>query len=164
MYNPGPCRHVFLCRCAGNIDPVHMPEHPFRLTRNDDTCTVTTLDSSLRRGRMAETEISRSLAPLRDVVGSLSRARRGHYPRGAERRRLVRRTQAAGAAVLPSLVRALCSEQAMEATWAAYLLRRMGGERVITKLHTLLRDTGVDDDTKARAIGVLADLKATTPD
>lgn len=109
------------------------------------------------------TDISRSLAPLREVVGSLSRAADGHIPSGRERRRLVRRTQSAGTAALPALLRAFAAENEDEASWACYLLRRLPAARVVDRLHAMLRDLQVGDDIKARALGLLADLKSPPP-
>ena len=114
------------------------------------------------------TDISRSLAPLREVVGSLSRAMSGQIPAGQERRRLVRRAQAAGAAAIPALIRAMGSSSDQEASWATYLLRRVGSprvqrERVIDRLHKMLGADEVGDDVKGRALGLLADLKAPPP-
>ncbi|MCS6914282.1 MAG: tetratricopeptide repeat protein [Myxococcales bacterium] len=109
------------------------------------------------------TEISRSLAPLRDVVHSLRAAAEGRFPEPAERRRLVRRARQAGAAVLPSLLRALSSASEGEAAWAMYLLRRLGNPRVVSRLRALLAAPQVDDRAKARALGLLADLKVPPP-
>lgn len=111
----------------------------------------------------AVTEISRALAPLREVASSLQKAALGQTPRGQERRRLVRRARMAGAAVLPALLRSLSAADEGEAEWAAYLLRRVGGDRVVSKLHGMLRDPEVSDDAKGRALGVLADMKAPQP-
>lgn len=113
-------------------------------------------------------DISRSLAPLREVVGSLSRAVVGDMPKGQERRRLVRRAQLAGASAIPALIRSLSSSSDCEATWGCYLLRRIGSPRtqrtrVIDRLHQMLAGNEVGDDVKARALGLLADLKAPPP-
>lgn len=114
--------------------------------------------------QVVATEISRSLAPLRDVVHSLRAASLGHLPEGTERRRLIRRARQAGAAVLPSLLRALGSASDQEAAWAMYLLRRIGGPRVVSRLRALLVAPQVEDRVKARALGLLADLKVPPPD
>lgn len=108
------------------------------------------------------TDISRSLAPLRDVVRSLRDAADGHIPEGNARRRIVRRARAAGTAALPALLRSLGGPED-EAVWATYLLRRIGGERVIPRISHMLRDPKVEDDVKARALGLLADLKEPPP-
>src|SRR5689334_15657483 len=100
------------------------------------------------------TDICRSLAPLRDVVHSLRDASEGRIPEGTARRRMVRRARAAGAAALPSLLRGLGGCEA-EAAWATYLLRRIGGERVIGRIRVMLRDPAVEDEAKARALGLL---------
>ncbi len=101
--------------------------------------------------------ISRSLGPLRDVVASLDEARRGQPPAGNQRRRLVRRVRAAGVAAVPALVRALGSSE-READWAGYLLRRLGGARVVERVSRLLEDPRTDGDARARALDLLADL------
>src|SRR6478752_6343599 len=90
--------------------------------------------------------ISRSLAPLRDVVASLQAASSGTAPVGNDRRRLVRRVRAAGSAALPALARALCSPNAEESAWAAYLLVRLGGAKVVERLSQLLEDPRTGSD------------------
>jgi tetratricopeptide (TPR) repeat protein len=108
-------------------------------------------------------EISNALAPLRDVLASLKRASEGNVPSGIERKRLLKRLQAAGNSAVPSLVRALASTVAAEAEWAGWLLARLGGERVVSRVHRLLEDTGVTDEAKARALALLSDLDAPVP-
>src|SRR5258706_7169002 len=108
-------------------------------------------------------EISNALGPLREVVDSLSRAAEGGIPAGAERRRLVRRVRSAGNAALPALLRAFASDAAAEASWAYYLLARLGGERVVDRLGELLQSDQVGDDAKARALALLSDLEAPVP-
>jgi tetratricopeptide (TPR) repeat protein len=112
---------------------------------------------------VVEPEISNALAPLRDLLASLKRASEGETPTGAERKRLLRRLQAAGNSAVPSLVRALASTVASEAEWACYLLGRLGGERVVQRVHRLLEDSDVSDQAKARALGLLSDLEAPIP-
>ncbi len=104
--------------------------------------------------------ISRSLAPLRDVVASLASARDGAVPSGNDRRRLVRRARAAGAAAVPALIRALASPRADEAAWASYLLGRVGGGRVVERVSGLLEDPRLDAESRARALRLLGDLNA----
>jgi tetratricopeptide (TPR) repeat protein len=108
--------------------------------------------------------ISNALGPLREVRLSLAEASRGLIPSGRERQRLVRRTRAAGNAVVPTLLRALQSTNDCEANWAYYLLGRLGGERVVRGLGRLLEDATVADEIKARALGLLSDLEAPVPD
>lgn len=107
-------------------------------------------------------EISRSLAPLREVVQSLAEARAGSVPSGANRARLVRRARAAGPAVVPRLVAALASSHDREAGWAYELLARIGGPRVVQALERLCAGDAADE-TKARALGLLSDLQAPMP-
>ncbi|MSP61870.1 MAG: tetratricopeptide repeat protein [Myxococcales bacterium] len=102
--------------------------------------------------------ISRSLGPLREVVASLVLARRGSPPAGTDRRRIVRRVRAAGVAAIPSLVRALGSQRKDEATWASYLLGRLGGERVAFAVSRLLEDPRTSEEASARAIELLGGL------
>src|SRR5687767_13050790 len=109
-------------------------------------------------------KISNALGPLRDVRGSLADASRGEIPSGRERQRLVRRVRAAGNAAVPTLIRALRSPNEREATWAYYLLGRLGGDRVVRGLGRLLEDNDVTDDVKARALGLLSDLEAPVPE
>ena len=61
------------------------------------------------------TDISKSLAPLREVVSSLVQARGGTIPAGADRAKLVRRARAAGPAVVPRLIASLRSADEPEA-------------------------------------------------
>lgn len=107
-------------------------------------------------------EISRCLAPLREVVESLSEARRGAVPDGAERARLVRRARLAGPAAVPRLMLALGSSAESEAGWAYHLLARIGGTRVIRALEQLCASDATDA-LKARALGLLSDLQAPMP-
>src|SRR5204863_1777928 len=50
-----------------------------------------------------------------------------------------------------------------EASWAYYLRGRLGGPRVIECLGVLLDDTDVADEVKARALGLLSELRAPVP-
>jgi tetratricopeptide (TPR) repeat protein len=107
-------------------------------------------------------EISRCLAPLREIVESLALARDGSIPDGPERTRLVRRARLAGPAAVPRLLAALGSSAESEAGWAYHLLLRIGGTRVIRALAELCAgDAG--DAVKARALGLLAELEAPMP-
>lgn len=108
-------------------------------------------------------DISNALGPLRDVLQSLGEAREGRIPSGAERKRLVRRVRAAGNGAVPSLVRALASTHEDEASWAYFLLERLGGERVVRRLNLLLEDSAIADKVKGRALGLLSDLDAPVP-
>ncbi len=107
--------------------------------------------------------ISRSLEPLRDVVESLSEARDGAVPEGAERQRLLRRVRRAGGAALPTLLRGLASTHEPEATLAYYLLSHIGDDRLIGRLASLLESAETPDRVKARALGLLSDLKVPAP-
>jgi tetratricopeptide (TPR) repeat protein len=111
----------------------------------------------------AAPEISNALAPLRDIQDSLKKASDGKVPIGAERKRLLRRLRSAGNSAVPALVRALASSVEAEAGWAYYLLARLGGERVVQRVHRLLEDPQIADDAKARALGLLSDLEAPPP-
>lgn len=106
-----------------------------------------------------EVDISKSLAPLREVVASLARARQGGAPSPSDRRRLVRRVRAAGVAAVPALVRALAGEKE-EARWAGYLLERLGGARVVERVARLLEDPRAGDPARKRAMKLLANLHA----
>lgn len=107
-------------------------------------------------------DISRCLAPLREVVASLQLARNGDVPSGADRARLVRRARAAGPAVVPKLIAALTARDESEAGWAYHLLSRVGGPRVVRALESLLAGEA-NDAVKARALGLLSDLQAPLP-
>ena len=107
-------------------------------------------------------DISRCLAPLREVVSSLAQARSGAVPVGADRAKLVRRARAAGPAVIPKLIAALTSSDEPEAGWAYHLLARVGGSRVISALERLCA-ADHSDAIKARALGLLSDLQAPMP-
>jgi tetratricopeptide (TPR) repeat protein len=108
------------------------------------------------------TDISRCLAPLREVVGSLVQARSGAVPVGADRAKLVRRARAAGPAVVPKLIAALTSTEEPVAGWAYHLLARVGGPRVVLALERLCAGDA-SDAIKARALGLLSDLQAPMP-
>ena len=107
-------------------------------------------------------EISRCLAPLREVVQSLIEARSGTVPAGPDRARLIRRARAAGPAALPRLMSSLSSSCDAESGWAYHLLARIGGTRVIRALEQLCASE-VHDSVKARALGLLSDLQAPMP-
>ena len=111
------------------------------------------------------TDISKSLAPLREVVAALAQAAAGRGPNRTQRRRLTQRAREAGAAVLPTLLRSLVSGTSVETTLAAFLLLRVAGPRVpvVERLTALLRDPTVHDDIKGRVLGMLSDLKAPAP-
>ncbi len=110
-----------------------------------------------------ELGISKSLAPLRDISGSLRLAASGTIPAGAVRSKYVRRVRAAGYAALPTLIRALGSDSATEASWASYLLLRLGGTRVTDRLAALVDDERVPGTLRARALALLGDLGPATP-
>lgn len=105
--------------------------------------------------------ISRSLAPLRDVVASLSQASAGSQPSPNDRRRLVRRVRAAGSSALPALLRALTSTHEGEARWAAWLLLRVGPAerpRVAERVSRMLEDPRLGPAERARAVSLLDGL------
>lgn len=107
--------------------------------------------------------ITCSLEPLRTIVESLKQASSGQVPAGTERRKMIRAVKSAGNAAVPALLRAFCSSQESESSWAYFLLGRLGGERVVRKVGELLEDPGVEDAVKARALGLLSDLHAPVP-
>ena len=115
-----------------------------------------------------DAKISGSLAPLREVVGSLGRARGGSCATGLERQRLLRQVRRAGLAALPALLKALGAESSYEASWAHCLLRALATpgkrpqlrERVLQRLNQLLKSPRHNDSVKARALALLADLGA----
>jgi Flp pilus assembly protein TadD len=107
--------------------------------------------------------ISKSLIPLRDVVASFNKASRGDVPFGAERQRLLRRLRKAGNSAVPALIRGLASASEAEASWAYFLLSRLGGDRVVRRVGELLSDPSAGDEVKARALGLLSELKAPVP-
>ena len=102
--------------------------------------------------------ISNSLGPLRDIHGSLRLAASGDIPAGAVRSKYVRRVRAAGNAALPTLLRALGSDNDGEASWASYLLGRLGGARVTDRLAALVEDRKVAPAVRRRALALLSDL------
>ena len=105
--------------------------------------------------------ISRSLAPLRDVVASLSAASTGALPSNNDRRRLVRRVRAAGSSALPALLRALTSSREGEARWAAWLLQRVAPvdrARVAERVSRMLEEPRLGPAERARAESLLDGL------
>jgi tetratricopeptide (TPR) repeat protein len=88
----------------------------------------------------------------------LQRAAVGDVPAGSVRTKLVRRVRAAGNAALPTLLRALVSASDSEAAWAAYLLSRLGGERVTVRVSAIVEDATTSPTARARALALLGDL------
>lgn len=124
--------------------------------------------SSAEPRPVRDAKISGALAPLREVVGSLARARGGFCATGLERQRLLRQVRRAGRAALPALLQALGAESSYEAAWAHCLLRALAAsdkrpqlrERVLQRLTGLLKSSRHADSVKARAMALLADLGA----
>lgn len=77
---------------------------------------------------------------------------------GTARAQLVRRAREAGDAVVPALLRGFTSESNSEASWAEYLLARIGGARVVRGLSALLVDTAASEAVKERAAQLMAAL------
>jgi tetratricopeptide (TPR) repeat protein len=86
----------------------------------------------------------------------------GSIPAGAVRTKYVRRVRAAGNAALPSLLRALAGNDS-EASWASYLLGRLGGARVTDRLAAMIEDRHVSSAARARALALLSDLDVDIP-
>ena len=84
-------------------------------------------------------------------------------PSETARKKIARAVREAGHAALPQLLRSFVSTVEAEASWAYYLLGRLGGERVVTRLERLVRDPAISDEVKARALGLLSDLDAPVP-
>ena len=106
------------------------------------------------------------LLPLRDIVRSLREAEQGVPPQGRAQRRLRAHVRSMGAAVLPALLRALRSEHASVVDWACDLLTSVADAQLpelCQRLDALLIDRRVKDATKARILGLLADLQAPVP-
>lgn len=106
------------------------------------------------------------LSPLREVADSLRQAALGMTPAGRTRGRLRGRVEAAGGAVLPTLLRALRSDHAVVVDWACDLLGYVSEPhrpRLFAGVNALLVDPAVHDGTKARLLGLLSDLKAPIP-
>lgn len=120
-----------------------------------------------------EAPVVTPLYPLRQVVDSLHQAKASQGESilqmdPAQRQPLVQKVKEAGVAALPTLLRALTSKEGQEADWACYLLRELVGPetrgRVIKRLNALLVDAKLDDECKARVLGLLAELKAPIPE
>ena len=117
---------------------------------------------------LAGATISAALAPLREVVASLARARRGWFPSAAAQQRLTQKARRVGVSALPALLRSLGAEAEHEATWAHCLLRSIAApksrgplrERVLGRLGQLLRSARHSDKVKARVLALLSDLGA----
>lgn len=106
------------------------------------------------------------LLPLRDIVRSLREAEQGVPPQGRAQRRLRAHVRSMGAAALPALLRALRSEHASVVDWACDLLTSVADAQLpelCQRLDALLIDRRVKDATKARILGLLADLQAPVP-
>jgi len=103
------------------------------------------------------------LGPLQSLAKSLKEIACGRVPDAAYRRRAVRSVRAGGDACVPLLARALRSDQERLSSWAYFLLSRLGGLRVVRELQELLRDRAIDDDAKALALALLAELHVPPP-
>lgn len=106
------------------------------------------------------------LLPLRDIVQSLREAEQGVPPQGRAQRRLRAQVRTMGAAALPALIRALRSEHAGVVDWACDLLGSVADAQLpdlCQRLDAILIDPRVQDATKARILGLLADLQAPVP-
>ncbi len=155
----GPRRPTLVCLpgLKGSLGPSAADHEP---------ATLPDVGDAAPRARLADAKISGSLAPLREVVGSLGRARGGACPTGLERQRLLRQARRAGLAVLPTLLRALGAESSFEAAWAHCLLRAVAApgkpprERVLKRLNQLLQSPRHPDAVKARVMALLSDLGA----
>jgi HEAT repeat protein len=104
--------------------------------------------------------------PLRDIVQSLREAEQGVPPQGRAQRRLRAQVRSMGAAALPALLRALRSENAGVVDWACDLLGSVADAQLpdlCERLDAILIDPRVQDATKARILGLLADLQAPVP-
>jgi tetratricopeptide (TPR) repeat protein len=108
-------------------------------------------------------DISNSFAALRELTDSLTRAAAGWIPVGSERRELLRRARSAGPAALPTLFRSLTSGSELEATWAHFVLSRLGGARIIDRVSSIAADRTLSDHTRTRAIRLLTELRAPAP-
>lgn len=107
------------------------------------------------------------LLPLREIVKSLHEAERGVPPRGRARQRLRGQVRATGAAAFPALLRALRSDHAGLVDWACDLLSCVTDAmlpELCTRLDAILIDPQVHDASKARILGLLADLQAPVPE
>ena len=106
------------------------------------------------------------LLPLRDIVQSLREAEQGVPPQGKAQKRLRSLVRTMGAAALPALLRALRSENAGVVDWACDLLGSIADAQLpdlCERLDAILIDPRVQDATKARILGLLADLQAPVP-
>lgn len=106
------------------------------------------------------------LLPLRDIVQSLREAEQGVPPQGRAQRRLRAQVRSMGAAALPALVRALRSEHAGVVDWSCELLSSVSEDQLPSlceRLDAILIDPRIQDGTKARILGLLADVHAPVP-
>lgn len=79
-------------------------------------------------------------------------------------RRLTSLVKAVGNASVPLLARKLCGGNDAEASWAFWLLSKLGGARVIGEVHRWLADAALADAKKAVLLALLAELGAPVPD
>lgn len=106
------------------------------------------------------------LLPLREIVASLREAEQGVPPRGRARQRLRGQVRAVGAAAFPALLRALRSDHAGLVDWACDLLSSVTDYQLpelCSRLDDILIDPQIHDASKARILGLLADLQAPVP-
>ena len=107
------------------------------------------------------------LLPLREIVASLREAEQGVPPRGRARQRLRGQVRAVGAAAFPALLRALRSDHAGLVDWACDLLSSVSDYQLpelCSRLDDILIDPQIHDASKARILGLLADLQAPVPE
>lgn len=98
---------------------------------------------------------------------SLREAERGVAPRGRARQRLRGQVRAIGPAAFPALLRALRSDHAGLVDWACDLLSSVTDHQLpelCSRLDAILVDPRIHDASKARILGLLADLQAPVPE
>src|SRR5262245_45453391 len=83
--------------------------------------------------------------------------------RPAARNELVRLAQRSGATAVPLLARKLRGAADPQASWAAYLLARVGGDRAAAALRELLADASVAADRRRLALALLAEIGVPVP-
>src|SRR5262245_8557944 len=109
-------------------------------------------------------EISHSFGRLRRLRDSFDQLRNGRPRRAADERTALDILGELGVTAVPLLGRVLRDGDDGRASWAYFLLGRLGGSRVVELARALVADDAIPDGRKALGLALLSDLGADLPE